>query len=267
MPPPALNAEPRRFLVAGNWKMNGTRAEAEQWAAGALESARIAPDVDVAVFPPFVWIEAVAKALGAPSGPVGLGGQQCHRDEKGAHTGAIAARMLFETGCRFVLVGHSEVRAEQRLDDAGVRAATDAAVAAGLRPIVCLGERQDERDGGTARDVVVRQVDAVFGGRARSAVLDADVAYEPVWAIGTGKNATPEQAGEAHRWIRERLDTAGAPRSRILYGGSVSPANIGGFLSQPGVDGVLVGGTSLVVPSFRALVEAAQAAAGTRRRS
>src|SRR5262245_10540277 len=102
--------EPRRFLVAGNWKMNGTRAEAEQWAAGALEAAKAAPDVDVAVFPPFVWIEAVAKVLRAPSGPVALGGQQCHRDEKGAHTAAISARMLLETGCRFVLVGHSEVR-------------------------------------------------------------------------------------------------------------------------------------------------------------
>ena len=163
-----------------------------------------------------------------------------------------------------VLTGHSEVRREQGATDAKVVASTRAALAAGLRPVVCVGESQDERDGGQTRAVLSRQVGALVAGLP-GALSQLDVAYEPVWAIGTGRNATPEQAAEVHGWIRAALDAAGGERARILYGGSVAPANIGGFLSQPGVDGVLVGGQSLEAKAFAVLVEAARNASLRRR--
>ena len=263
--PPARPDAPDRLLVAGNWKMNGSRALAAALAQAALDAARAAPEVEVALFPPAVLLPLVSDAVGAPRGPVAVGGQQCHPEAKGAHTMGIAAAMLAEAGCRYVLDGHSEVRREYGYDDARVAAAAEAARAAGLRPIVCVGETRAERDAGQARAVLERQVDAVFGSRS-APLADADVAYEPVWAIGTGVTPTPEEAERAHGWIRARLDAAGAPRSRILYGGSVAPANIGGFLSRPGIDGVLVGGASLEAASFTALVVAARAAAAARRR-
>ena len=265
--PPTLPPSPggpRRLLVAGNWKMNGTRALARTLAEGALAAARAAPEVDVAVFPPYPLLPPVAEILGAPGGPVALGGQACHGDAKGAHTAAVSAGMLLETGCRLVLCGHSEVRREQGQTDDVVVASARAALAAGLRPLVCVGETQAERDGGRAREVVTRQVGAVVAGLP-GALARLDVAYEPVWAIGTGRNASPEQAAEVHAWIRAALDAAGGERARILYGGSVAPANIGGFLSQPGVDGVLGGGQSLEAPSFAVLGEAARSAALRRR--
>jgi triosephosphate isomerase (TIM) len=251
--------EPRRRpLVAGNWKMNGTRAQAQHLAAIAIETAKEAPGVEVAVFPPFVWLEAVAELLRASQGPVALGGQSCHGDEKGAHTGAVSAAMLAEVGCTYVLAGHSEVRRECGADDARVRASAAAGLGAGLRVLLCVGEDGFERETGRAREVLVRQVDAVVAGLA-GASDRLDVAYEPVWAIGTGRHAAPEQAAEAHGWVRDRLDAAGMERARILYGGSVTPANIDGFLAQPAVDGVLVGGQSLDGGAFASLVRAALA--------
>jgi triosephosphate isomerase len=244
--------------VAGNWKMNGTRPEAQRLAAIAIEVAREAPDVEVAVFPPFVWLEAVAELLRVSRGAVALGGQSCHAEAAGAHTGAVSAPMLAEVGCTYVLAGHSEVRRECGADDARVRAAAAAGLSARLRVLLCVGEDGAEREAGRAREVVVRQVDAVVLG-LEGAAERLDVAYEPVWAIGTGRNAAPEQAAEAHGWIRERLEAAGARRARILYGGSVTPANIQGFLAQPGVDGVLVGGQSLDGRAFASLVRAALA--------
>jgi triosephosphate isomerase len=238
--------------------MNGSRADAERWAAAAAGAAREHPGVEVVVFPPAVWLEAAARTLRAAGGAAALGGQSCHGDARGAHTGALSAPMLAEAGCAFVLAGHSEVRREQGQDDARVRASVGAALAAGLSVLLCVGEDGAERDAGRAREVVTRQVDAALfglpGGDGR-----LDVAYEPVWAIGTGRNASPEQAAEAHGWARERLVSAGFPRARILYGGSVSPANIGGFLASPAVDGVLVGGMSLDPAAFAAIVAAAAA--------
>jgi triosephosphate isomerase len=261
--------DPSRLLVAGNWKMNGTRAQAREWSGAALAVAGASPAVEVALFPPAIWLTTVADVLGSPGGIVSLGGQHCHAEREGAHTAGISSAMLLEAGCRYALAGHSEVRGELGLSDAAVRAVVDAALAVGLRPLVCVGETAAERADHRTREVLVRQVDAVFAGR-HGAGPAADVAYEPVWAIGTGLNPSSEQAREAHVWIRERLDDAGARRSRILYGGSVTPANIGGFLSQPGplrgFDGVLAGGSSLSIPSFRALVESASAAAALRRR-
>jgi triosephosphate isomerase len=257
---PARRPEERRSrpLVAGNWKMNGTRAQAQHLAAIAIETARDVPQVEVAVFPPSVWLEAVAELLRAAQGTVALGGQWCHGEAKGAHTGAVSAPMLAEVGCAYVLAGHSEVRRECGQDDARVRASSAAGLAAGLRVLLCVGEDGPEREAGRAREVVVRQVDAVVAGLS-GAEDRLDVAYEPVWAIGTGRHALPEQAAEAHGWIRERLDAAHAKRARILYGGSVTPANIDGFLAQPAVDGVLVGGQSLDGGAFASLVRAALA--------
>lgn len=259
-PSPAAPAD--RLLVAGNWKMNGTRALARELAAAALAAARASPSVEVVLFPPAVLLDEVLRAVG-PTTDVPVGGQQCHWAAEGAHTASVSAAQFAEAGCAYVLTGHSEVRRELGFDDARVRAAADAARASRLRPIVCVGETEDERGAGVARTIVEGQVDAVFG--SRSAGLEADVAYEPVWAIGTGRTPTVEQAAEVHGWIRARLEAHGAPRSRILYGGSVAPGNIGGFLSQPVVDGVLVGGASLRADAFTALVTAARAAADRRR--
>ena len=237
--------------------MNGDRALARRLADAALAAARAAQGVDVAVFPPYPLLPFVAEALGSPDGPVGLGGQACHADAAGAHTAGVSAAMLVETGCTYVLCGHSETRTEWRLDDDGVRGSAAAALTARLRPIVCVGETQAERDEGRARAVVERQLSAVIA-RLPHGAQGLDVAYEPVWAIGTGRNATPDQSREAHGWIRALLDGANGERARILYGGSVHPANIGGFLSVPGVDGVLVGGQSLDPAAFTSLIEAAR---------
>jgi len=260
--PAAPDVDPSRLLVAGNWKMNGTRALARELAAAAVAAAHAAPAVEVALFPPAVLLDEVVRAVG-PRGAVPVGGQQCHWEAEGPHTASVSAAQFAEAGCRYVLTGHSEARRELGFTDARVRAAADVARASGLRPLVCVGETETERDAGDARAVIVAQVDAVFG--SRSDALEADVAYEPVWAIGTGRTAGVEQAAEVHGWIRARLGAHGGVRSRILYGGSVAPGNIGGFLSQPGVDGVLVGGASLRAAAFTALVEAARAAADRRR--
>lgn len=239
--------------------MNGDRTLARVLASSAITAATAAPGIDVALFPPAPLLLTVATAIGAPGGRVALGGQTCHADAKGAHTGSISASMLVEAGCTYVLVGHSEVRREWAQDDEGVRGSAAAALAAGLRPIVCVGETQAERDAGRAREVVERQIQAVVWGLS-TGDRGIDVAYEPVWAIGTGLNASPAQAGEAHGWIRTVLDASRVDRARILYGGSVSPSNIGGFLSEPGVDGVLVGGASLDPAAFASLIEAARVA-------
>ena len=163
-----VGASGSRRLVAGNWKMNGDRASARALAAGARAAATDAPDVEVVVFPPFPLLPLVADALGAPRGPVGLGGQTCHGEAKGAHTGSVSAAMLVEAGCTYVLCGHSETRLELAYDDARVRASFDAAWRAGLRPVLCVGETRAERDAGRARDVVERQVEAAGVGSGRA---------------------------------------------------------------------------------------------------
>ena len=242
--------------------MNGDRPLARRLADAALAAARGAPGIDVAIFPPYPLLAFVGEALGAPNGPVALGGQACHAQASGAHTAGVSGPMLVEFGCRFVLCGHSETRREWATDDDGVRGSTAAALASSLRPIVCVGESLAERDGGRAREVIERQVSAVVG-RCPKGAEGLDVAYEPVWAIGTGRTATPAQVEEAHTWIRAVLDHADGERARILYGGSVHPSNIGGFLSVPGVDGVLVGGQSLDPAAFTSLIEAARDAAAS----
>jgi triosephosphate isomerase len=246
--------------------MNGTRAEAVRWAEAAVRAAREAPHVEVALFPPFVWLEAAVRAATAAGDGIALGGQACHEDAKGAHTGGVSAAMLAEVGCSYALVGHSETRREWALTDPRVRAAATAALAAGLRVLCCVGEDASERRAGRAREIVERQVDGAVGGLPAGAAGRVDVAYEPIWAIGTGTNATPGEAAEVHGWIRERLRAAGLDRGRILYGGSVAPANIEGFLAESAVDGVLVGGQSLDPAAFGSLVRAAESRGRVPRR-
>lgn len=243
----------RRRLIAGNWKMNGLardgRALAETVSRGVAALAERAPDV--VLCPPATILAAIGSVLA--QGPVALGGQDCHDEASGAHTGDIAAPMLADVGCRYVIVGHSERRQGHNENDARVRAKAKAAHEAGLIAIVCIGETLAERDSGRAFDVVRGQL-------AGSLPLDAGasntvVAYEPVWAIGTGRTATPETAQEAHAFVKS---LHGAP---VLYGGSVKPENALVLLSQPDVDGALVGGASLDPVSFEAICQAGSEAA------
>ena len=246
----------RRTLIAANWKMNGLRDDAIALAtavAGQAGGAE-APDCDIVVCPPAPLLVPVGEALGA--GPVALGGQDCHAEASGAFTGDTAAPLLADLGCRFVIVGHSERRQGHGESDAAVRAKAQAAQAAGLSPIVCLGETEVERAAGEALAVIERQVAGSVPARSDALVL----AYEPVWAIGTGKVATPEDVAEAHGHIRARLGVLFGPEAagqiRLLYGGSVKPDNAAGLLALADVDGALVGGASLKAEDFWAICRA-----------
>ncbi|HMJ94052.1 MAG TPA: triose-phosphate isomerase [Allosphingosinicella sp.] len=242
----------RRKLVAGNWKMNGSLAALAELAAIAA-AARMAGGVDVAICPPFTLIApAVAR-----SGGLAIGGQDCHGDESGAHTGSVSAAMLKEAGARLVIVGHSERRAEQGESDSIVRAKAEAALRHGLQAIVCVGESEAEREAGKA----LERVGAQLAGSIPDPGKDGElvVAYEPIWAIGTGRVATPENVREIHHAIREalvdRFGDAGG-RIRILYGGSVKADNAAELFAVPDVDGALVGGASLTAAQFVPIIEA-----------
>ncbi|MBV9929429.1 MAG: triose-phosphate isomerase [Alphaproteobacteria bacterium] len=243
----------RRKLVAGNWKMNGSRAALAELGPIAA-AARAAAGVDVAVCPPFTLISlAVARA-----GGIAIGAQDCHAAASGPHTGNVSAGMLVEAGAKLVIVGHSERRADQCESDAVVRGKAVTALAAGLQTILCVGEVEEERVAGTHCEKVLYQLEhslPELGGEA-----ELVVAYEPVWAIGTGRTATPDDAIEMHGVIREHLlarfgDTGG--RIRILYGGSVNASNAAALFACDNVDGALVGGASLTAEAFVPIVEAA----------
>lgn len=248
----------RRKLIAGNWKMNGLRADGVALAAALADRLRAAGTVgfDLLVCPPATLVWPVGQALAGSA--VALGGQDCHPKEKGAHTGDISAAMLVDAGCRHVIVGHSERRQDHRESDALIAAKAEAAHRAGLIAIICVGETEAERDAGQARDVVGRQLAGSIppGAHAGNAVI----AYEPVWAIGTGRSATVADVADMHAFIRAdlsgRLASAGAVR--ILYGGSVKPGNAGELMAVPDVDGALVGGASLVVEDFWAIAVSSQ---------
>ena len=251
----------RRKLIAGNWKMNGLRADGLALAAdvAARFKAIATPRYDLLVCPPFTLISGVAEAV-AGSG-VGVGGQDCHSKEKGAHTGDTSAYMLKDLGCTHVIVGHSERRTNHGETDAVVKAKAEAALAAGLIAIVCIGETLDERDAGKTLEINRRQLLGSLpdGAAAENTV----VAYEPVWAIGTGRTATPEQAQEVHAMIRaelvSKLGQATADALRVLYGGSMNPKNAKELLSQPDIDGGLIGGASLKADDFLAVAEGSPA--------
>ena len=252
----------RTKLIAGNWKMNGLGADAKRWAEAAVRAAAGAPN-EVALIPPFPYLTLVGGIVGAPGGEVGLGAQVASEEPFGAFTGQVSAGMLKDVGCRYVLAGHSERRHGLGETDENVVAQMKQALEADLVPIVCVGETLDERNGMQARNVVLRQVEAAIDGLPRP---DAPwvIAYEPVWAIGTGLTASPEQVAEVHGWIRyqlrERLPDQ-AEGLRILYGGSVKPGNISGLLAVEDVDGALVGGASLDPDAFAALIAATPASA------
>lgn len=250
-----------RVLIAGNWKMNGLRAESLQLArdiaAGAASEGgggRAGPDCDLLVCPPTTLLGEVAQALG---GKIAVGGQDCHADTNGAHTGEVSAEMLADLGCRYVIVGHSERRACHGETDAQVRAKAGAALRAGLTAIVCIGETAEQRDAGQALEVVQRQLVGSLPAGAEAG--NAVIAYEPVWAIGTGRTATPAEVAEVHAAIRGRLRglVQNPDAVRILYGGSVKPANAAELLSVANVDGALVGGASLKAADFLAIARAA----------
>jgi len=240
----------RTQLVAGNWKMNGRREDAIALARGVAERARALHRCELLVCPPFTLLATVGEAL-AGSG-VAIGGQDCHAAASGAFTGCISAEMLADLGCSHAIVGHSERRHTCGENDADVRAKTEAAWRAGLVAIVCVGETRDEREAGRAVEIVSRQVAASIPDGATAERLV--VAYEPVWAIGTGLTPTIADIVEMHAAIR-RLIPEG---TRILYGGSVNPKNAGEILALPEVDGALVGGASLKAEDFSAIAQAAR---------
>ncbi len=246
-----------RPLIAGNWKMHGTVREAAALAGAVAEGAAAGPEVELLVCPPFPHLAAVAAALAGRA--VGLGAQDCHAAGKGAHTGDVAAPMLKDVGAGFVILGHSERRADHGETDAVVRAKAEAALAAGLTPIVCVGESEAERLAGRAEAVVTAQLaGSLPDGFAQAGGV---VAYEPVWAIGTGRTPTEAEIAAVHATIRDRLEVrfgAAGAGLRILYGGSMKPANAAGILALPNVDGGLVGGASLVAADFLAIAGAAR---------
>lgn len=247
----------RKKLVVGNWKMNGGQSQNAALIDGFRGS--VPEGVDVVVCPPYPYLAQV-KTLVAGSG-VGLGAQDLSPRKGGAFTGDVAASMLLDVGCEWVLVGHSERRTLHGEDNRLVAEKVAAALDAGLTPILCVGETLDERDGGRAEAVVSAQVAAVVDVLGLVAMAKVVVAYEPVWAIGTGRTATPEQAEVMHACIREGLRVAGvaADGVRILYGGSVTAANAASLFAMPDIDGALVGGASLVADGFSSICAAAAA--------
>jgi len=251
----------RRPFIAGNWKMTQNRASAVGLAHGIAVGAAAAVGVDVAVCPPSCYLEAVAAAIAGSS--VGLGAQNMYHEPEGAYTGEICAAMLVDLGCRYVILGHSERRHILGETDAQVNRKVTAAVAAGLVPIVCVGETLPEREAGKTLDVIRSQFSGSLAGLTSQQFQRIVIAYEPVWAIGTGKTATPEQAEEVHADLRKIIADCYTPdvaeRVRIQYGGSVKPDNAGDLLSQPNIDGALVGGASLKVDSFMGIVTKAVA--------
>jgi triosephosphate isomerase len=242
----------RRPFIAGNWKMHLDRGGAVALAAGIARRAGEFTSVDIAVCPPFVYLEAVAAALAGS--PVGLGAQNMYHHTQGAFTGEVSPTMLTNIGCKYVILGHSERRAIFRETNDEVNKKAHAAFAAGLIPIICVGEQLAEREAGLTLDVVRQQFEGSLAGLSEEQMATSVLAYEPVWAIGTGKVATPEQAEQVHADLRKmiegRYNTEVASKVRIQYGGSVKPDNARALLSQPNIDGALVGGASLKVDDF-----------------
>jgi len=259
---------PRRPLVAGNWKMHRGGPDGADLARAVVRElgGRAPAGAEVALLPPFPAIAPVAEALRGTG--LLLGAQDCSAEASGAFTGDVSAEMLAAWGCALVLCGHSERRQGRGEDDAAVRAKVGAALRAGLLPVLCVGETLAERDAGRTAAVVARQTKAGVEGLRAAEAARLRVAYEPVWAIGTGRNASPAEAAEGHRAVRaalaESLGAAAAEAVPVVYGGSVNPGNAPALLAAPGVDGALVGGASLDAAGFAAIVRAAGAAVPAR---
>jgi triosephosphate isomerase len=247
----------RRPLVAGNWKMHGSRT----MAAGLVAeiAAALPVQASVAVLPPFPYLDGLIALHGASG--IAFGAQDLSEHAQGAYTGEVSGAMLKDVGCTYVLVGHSERRQYHAESDERVAAKFVAAQAAGLVPILCVGELLAEREGGATESVIARQLDAVIACAGVAAFAQAVVAYEPVWAIGTGRTATPEQAQAVHAFMRGKfasLDATMASSLQLIYGGSVKSANAAELFGQPDVDGGLIGGASLAAKEFVAICASAQ---------
>ncbi|MCP5417062.1 MAG: triose-phosphate isomerase [Chromatiaceae bacterium] len=248
----------RQPLVAGNWKMNGSRASIEMLLNGLKSGIGAVRVAEVAVCAPAIYLSDVQSRLQGTA--IAWGGQDLSAQASGAFTGEIAASMLNDFGCKYVIVGHSERRAYHHESDATVAKKFAAARAAGLIPILCVGETLEEREQGVTEAVVKRQLDAVIELEGVTALADGVVAYEPVWAIGTGRTATPEQAQEVHAYLRARVasqDADVAAGLRILYGGSMKPDNAKELLAKADIDGGLIGGASLKAEDFLGICTAA----------
>jgi len=248
----------RKPLVAGNWKMHGSRADGAALVRSLLDLLPAHGAAEIMVCPPFVYLNETARLL--KDSDVALGAQTLCAEAQGAFTGEISGAMLRDVGCRYVLVGHSERRQLYGEHDALVARKFVAAQASGLVPVLCVGETLEEREGGRTTDVVSRQLDAVLTVSGAAAIAQAVIAYEPVWAIGTGRNATPEQAQDVHAMIRGRvaaLDAKIAASVRILYGGSVKASNARELFAMADIDGGLVGGASLKADEFAQICAAA----------
>jgi triosephosphate isomerase len=247
----------RTPYLAGNWKLNLDRASALDLVGKLREHVGQRDDVDVAVAPPFVYLPAVAEAL--DGSPIRVGAQNMCDRPSGAFTGEVSAAMLADVGCDFAILGHSERRNVYGETDAMVNAKVALALETGLDVILCVGETLDERQAGRTESVVHRHLTEGLSGIGASAAARVTIAYEPVWAIGTGQVATPEQAGEVHTYLRGVLEglwgDVAAETIRIQYGGSVKPGNVAELMAVDGVDGALVGGASLEADSFAAIID------------
>ena len=248
----------RRPLVAGNWKMNGSTAMTDALLIGLKEGlVRSVPDLDVVVCPPFLYIPLAVQTLAGST--ITVGAQNLDIHGPGAYTGEIAAEMLKEQHCGYVIVGHSERRALYGESSDLVAEKARVAVAAELKPIICVGETLEERERGDTDRVIREQLMSVLDLNGVNIFPFAIVAYEPVWAIGTGRTASPDQAQDVHALIREtiaELNPVAADHTRLLYGGSVKPDNAQGLFSSPDIDGGLIGGAALVATDFLAICEA-----------
>ncbi|MFO7581471.1 triose-phosphate isomerase [Guyparkeria sp.] len=255
----------RKPIVVGNWKLNGTEAANEELVSGVLSEMNALAAIDVAVCPPFVYVpQVVGLAKGTA---LGVGGQNCSEQSSGAFTGEVAPAMLSDVGARYVILGHSERRALYGETDEIVSEKVKAALHAGLTPILCVGETLEEREADETEAVVRQQLAAVIAGNGIKAFDRMVIAYEPVWAIGTGRTASPEQAQQVHAFIRGQLeshDAQVAQSVRIQYGGSVKPGNAAELFGQPDIDGGLIGGASLMAEDFLGICRAAADTVGNQ---
>jgi triosephosphate isomerase len=247
----------RRILLAGNWKMHGSKTMVSELLEGLLAGSSADGKADLAVFPSFPHLPLTESILSGSH--IQWGGQTLNPNAQGAHTGEISAGMLVDMGCKYVLVGHSERRAIYGESDTDVAVRFKAALDAGLNPVLCVGETLEEREANKTEVVVARQLDAIIDKLGIDAFSKSVVAYEPVWAIGTGLTATPEQAQSVHAFIRDKLSSLNviiAGQLRILYGGSVKGSNAAELFAQDDIDGGLVGGASLTAEDFLAIYSA-----------
>ncbi len=248
----------RRPIVAGNWKMNGGLKDIRLLVDGILNGLDARVGAEIVVCPPFVFLSTVAAAI--EGSPLALGAQNASEHPPGAFTGEVAVEMLMDFGCRYVIVGHSERRAIYAESDAQVADKFARVADAGLKPILCLGETLEQREAEQTESVVARQLDAALERVGPAALAAGVIAYEPVWAIGTGRNATPDQANAVHAFIRRRIaqqDAGAADSVRILYGGSVKASNSAELFAMPDIDGGLIGGASLKADEFLTICQTA----------